>query len=203
MDFGQMAPHGSANFHKYDKPHPVMQYLIARFQARFYRLLKQAAPRTVLEVGCGEGFLLNHIAAQDHALALYGVDISLEAVEYASQHCPSFISFAVASGYELPFPSAAFDLVVCSEVLEHLYNVERAALELQRVARRHVLLSVPWEPYFRLFTALAVRAGLGPEPGHVQFWSGRAFQEFVTGLFPRVVDVQRSFPYQIALCELR
>lgn len=200
MSTAQSAIHVSSNFHKYDKAHPVMRYLIARFQARFYGLLKQTGAHSVLEVGCGEGFLLNYLARQGDGLDLCGVDISLEAVNYASQHGLTRGHFAVASGYELPFASHSFDLVICSEVLEHLTDVEGAVTELQRVTRRYVLLSVPWEPYFRFFTALAVRVGLGPEPGHVQFWSGRAFHSLVTRSFARVVDIRRSFPYQMALC---
>lgn len=194
--------HSSTNFSKYEDPHPVMKRLITRFQARFHCLLEQTAPRTVLEVGCGEGFLMNYIAAQDPTLELCGADISMSAVEYAYRHCISNVTFLAASGYALPFPANSFDLVICSEVLEHLQNVGQAVSELQRVGRRHVLISVPWEPYFRFFTALAVRLGCGPEPGHIRFWSARAFERFVVGSFPHVLNVERSFPYQMALCEL-
>lgn len=196
-----MSPYMSENLAKYDAPHPIMQYLISRFQRRFFGLLKKADPKTVLEVGCGEGFLLNYIAGRDARLRLSGVDLSYAAVHFARDRFALNSGLLVGSVYDLPFRAGVFDLVVCSEVLEHLSDVQCAVAELQRISARHVLISVPLEPYFRFFTDCAVRLRLGENPAHIQFWSSQDFTRFVHESFPIVLAVERCFPYQMALCE--
>ncbi len=66
-----------------------------------------------------------------------------------------------ASVGQLPFPDAAFDLVICTEVLEHLNDtlVLRAAAELQRVASKYILVSVPYEQ--RVWNELSKCANCG------------------------------------------
>ena len=195
-----MSSYMSENFSKYEAPHPVMKRLISRFQRRFFGLLAKMSPHSVLEVGCGEGFLLDYIARRDAGLRLTGVDVSLDAVRFARGHVAVETDLLAGSAYELPFRAAAFDLVVCSEVLEHLDDVERAVSELKRVSARYVLISVPLEPYFQFFTACAVRLGLGVNPAHVQFWTPGDFARFIDRAFPAALAIERCFPYQIALC---
>ena len=198
-----MSSYVSENFLKYEAPHPVMRQLIAQFQRRFFGLIEKVSPHSVLEVGCGEGFLLDYVARRDAGLRLTGVDVSFDAVRFARDQVAADAGLLVGSAYELPFRTAEFDLVVCSEVLEHLDDVQRAVSELKRVSAQHVLISVPLEPYFRFFTGCAVSCGLGPDPGHVQFWTSGAFARLVRKSFPAMLTIERCFPYQIALCACR
>ena len=64
-----------------------------------------------------------------------------------------------SQGYleEMPFGDEQFDLVVASEVLEHLYEPERFLERLCRLSRGPVLLTVPHEPWFRLCNLLRGR----------------------------------------------
>ena len=126
--------------------------------------------------------------------------LSYDAVHFARDHFSTNANLLVGSAYTLPFPANSFDLVVCSEVLEHLDDVRQAVSELTRVSARHVLISVPLEPYFQFFTDCAVRLGLGENPAHVRFWSAREFTAFIHESFPAVLAVERCFPYQMALC---
>ena len=75
-----------------------------------------------------------------------------------------------ASVLALPFAARSFDVVTCLEVLEHLDDPAAAARELARVARRAVVVSVPFEPWFRAGNVLRGNylAHLGNHPEHVQ-----------------------------------
>ena len=71
---------------------------------------------------------------------------SLAEVDQPHRVCASVLS--------LPFAARSFDTVTCLEVLEHLDDPAAAVRELARVARRAVVVSVPFEPYFRIGNVL-------------------------------------------------
>jgi ubiquinone/menaquinone biosynthesis C-methylase UbiE len=172
--------------------------MIACFNAELLALVDQAAPASVLEIGCGEGFVLRYLAERRPGICWAGLDLSAPAIGYARAQCPSSVTLGVGSIYYLPMPPAAFDLVICSEVLEHLADAPAALAELQRVSRSHVLITAPREPYFRILVRLAVWLRLGRDPGHVQFWTGRDFRRMMRQHFPAVTFAASSL-YQLAL----
>jgi len=52
---------------------------------------------------------------------------------------------------KLSFKDKSFDVVMCLEVLEHTENPLKAIDELKRVAKKQIIISVPYEPFFTLF----------------------------------------------------
>jgi ubiquinone/menaquinone biosynthesis C-methylase UbiE len=188
----------SANLVKQTHPNPIFRAILAAFNARLLALADTAAPVSVLEVGCGEGFVLKYLAEQRPLWRLVGCDLSAGAIAYARRQCPTWIELDVADIYRLPIPRAAFDLVICSEVLEHLADVPAALAELKRVSRGHVLITVPHEPYFRVLARLAVWLRLGPDPEHRQFWTAGGFRRLMRTHF-REVSFAYSTQYQLAL----
>jgi SAM-dependent methyltransferase len=95
----------------------------------------------VLDVGCGTGTLA--LAAQRRVGAggaVYGIDASPEMVQRARaksafQGLP--VGFDVATAQALPFPDAAFDVVLCSLAVHHLPRAARhgALAEMRRVLK--------------------------------------------------------------------
>ncbi|MBA4141433.1 MAG: class I SAM-dependent methyltransferase [Nitrosospira sp.] len=92
----------------------------------------------------------------------------------------------------LPFPSKTFDVVFCTEVLEHLPEgvLEHGVRELVRVARKSLIVSVPfqqrvWNEMFKCedcgFT--------GHSMGHLHYFT----EEDITRLFPQYNVVERRF----------
>jgi len=89
----------------------------------------------VLEVGCGDGLIINKVTAPD----TMAVDISVEGLKTVNG--PSL----QCSVTELPFGDGRYELVIASELLEHLPDEEyrQALSEIARVARRFILVTVP------------------------------------------------------------
>ncbi len=82
-------------------------------------------PRSILDVGCGEGSLLAALAAAHPGAALAGVEISENAVALAKRGLPGAdVSALDVSTARL---NKAFDLVVCADVVEHIAD-DQAAL---------------------------------------------------------------------------
>ena len=185
------------HYHKYGGGNPLIRFLTDRFLAAFDGLLAGVAADPavgqVLEVGCGEGEIADRLAARfDQVAALDLPDAGLRR-EWAKRRGVIFVH---GDAGRLPYADASFDLVVAVEVLEHLRDPDRGLEELARVTRRHLLLSVPREPLFRMGNLLTGRhvQDLGNTPGHLNHWSTAGFLRFVSAR-AALVDVRTPFPW--------
>lgn len=187
----------SDNEGKYRSRNPVVRHLVARFLRRVAMLAEARRPRRVLEVGCGEGIVLEYLSGRTRTGWFAGVEVDRDALARARQRCPG-ATLLRGDAYHLPFADATFDLVLCLEVLEHLAEPGRALRELRRVSRAACLVSVPHEPFFRLGNLVRGKnvRRLGDPVDHVQHWSARAFGAFCA----QHLDVRTattSFPWII------
>lgn len=92
---------------------------------------------SVLDVGCGGGFLSEALAKLDYNVT--GIDLSESAIINAKNHAQSQglknINYMVGSALNLPFPDASFDVVVASDVLEHIPDIDKTISEISRVLK--------------------------------------------------------------------
>lgn len=88
--------------------------------------------RRILDVGCGEGILLEKLAARLPGCEITGVDLDPVNIRICRE-----LGLPVVEGgaYGLPFPDGGFDTVLFIEVVEHLSEPERALAEIHRVLR--------------------------------------------------------------------
>jgi len=191
----------SANHHKYTTKNRLYQWHLQTVLNSIYTMLETTAPRTVLDAGCGEGFVAAYLLRRNPQLRITGLDVSEGALAYARAHVDEAVTFRSGSLYKLPFSDNSFDTVLCSEVLEHVDDPDRAVRELKRVTRRHALLTVPYEPYFQKLNMLGQRLGLSPDPGHVNFWTKKGFQAFVRAHFDEATFAWKHL-YQLAVCRI-
>jgi SAM-dependent methyltransferase len=188
---------------KYGAKNPVVRRIVDGFLASFDRCVRSVEARRVLEAGCGEGFLTRRLQGLLPEAAAYGLDSSAAILEIARREFPE-LRLLHGSIYDLPFRDEQFDLVVACEVLEHVEEPERALAEVARCSARHVLLSVPREPVWRVLNVLRGKywGDWGNTPGHLQHWRPREFE----ALARRHLDVQRvlrPFPWTMLLCSKR
>ncbi len=201
----QAVPTGNT-YDKYGSSSPIVRRLMSGFENTLAELFSQAAPESILDVGCGEGVLTERWARELRDKRVLGVDLKDPklATEWAARSRPNlqFRALDVASG--LPFANGEFDLVSATEVLEHVPKPELVVSEMARVARSHLLVSVPREPIWRVLnvTRGAYLRQLGNTPGHVNHWTRRAF----VGLLSRhgeVAEIRSPFPWTMLLVRVR
>ena len=97
--------------------------------------------RIILDVGCGSGFLLNSLKKNNGA-EVFGLDISHKRLLSVKDKVAGCVLIEGASE-ELPVKKGKFDLIVLSEVLEHLNDYTQALRELVDAAKHHVVITVP------------------------------------------------------------
>jgi trans-aconitate methyltransferase len=96
---------------------------------------------SVLDIGCGQGSLLQELCAEFPYIKPYGVDISKSAVELAIQRVPNG-RFCVLDITQQPL-NEKYDLVVCSEVLEHIPDDITTIRNLRQTTGKYLLISAP------------------------------------------------------------
>jgi SAM-dependent methyltransferase len=101
-----------------------------RFQSWFSELATSFSIGPLLEIGCGEGFLLSTFRSETR----FGIDLSFRALMRARQR--SNAECAVARAEELPFPPEAFDVIASVGVMEHFENPDVAIGEICRVLKQ-------------------------------------------------------------------
>lgn len=90
----------------------------------------------LLDVGCASGWFLSAISSRQPQFQCFGVDVYQKAIDYGQKLHPQ-ISFKQADAHKLPFRQKSFDLVICTEVLEHTVNPEKVLKELKRVTKKN------------------------------------------------------------------
>lgn len=192
----------SSNYEKYTNTNPIAGYLNRSFLDALCDLTRKTGAKKILDAGCGEGFVLERLT-KDHKAEFIGVDIEPAALQVAIKKNPA-IEFEHASVYELPFEDKSFDLVILSEVLEHLDDPIKALNEIRRVSSNNVIISVPHEPIWRVGNMARFKylRAFGNTPGHINHWTRRAFVGLISGHF-EINQLRSPFPWTIALCNLR
>ncbi len=91
----------------------------------------------ILDVGCGKGDDLGHICRGRNVIG-YGVDISLDTLRYGLKKFSFQENFLLiqANAESLPFGEDIFDIVMCSEVVEHLLDVNKFLSDSHRILKQ-------------------------------------------------------------------
>jgi 2-polyprenyl-3-methyl-5-hydroxy-6-metoxy-1,4-benzoquinol methylase len=188
-------------FDKYGSKNPVVKRLMSGFHGTLEELWDRAGALSVLDVGCGEGVLTLEWAKQLGDGRVVGIDLDdpkLRA-EWAKRERPN-LEFRAEEATHLSFADGEFDLAAAIEVLEHVPEPEATLAEMARVARSHLLVSVPREPLWRGLNMArgAYWRDLGNTPGHVNHWSKRGFVSLLSR-YGAVEEARSPFPWTMLL----
>lgn len=171
----------------YGSKNPFERYIWRQKLRGVKEMLTSISYGSVLDVGCGDGQLLEVV----DGLADYtGLDISPTQLAYFRSQLDRLRGkrrgkreLVQADAHSLPFPQSSFDLVLACDILEHVLNPERVLREIRRVLKEggYALFSLPNEPLWQLLRLLALRWP-PRSPDHLYFIE----KKDVTRFFPVV-----------------
>jgi 2-polyprenyl-3-methyl-5-hydroxy-6-metoxy-1,4-benzoquinol methylase len=191
-------------YDKYGSTNPVVKRLMAGFESTLDELFTKADPRSLLDVGCGEGVLTHRWAQRLGERRIVGIDLEDPVIqaEWETRRAPN-LEYRVMKAEQLPFADGEFDVASAIEVLEHVPDPAHTVAEMARVASGHLLVSVPREPLWRAVNMArgAYLKDLGNTPGHLNHWSKRAFVELLSR-HGEVVEARSPFPWTMLLVRL-
>ena len=184
---------------KYRAKNPVKRRLIKRFVAKLHELFESGdPPKSVLEIGVGEGFLSGFLSERYPSVEFSGVDLNPQDLELLAKKFPRIRRYC-ANIYDLSALPGGYDLIICAEVLEHVTEPERALDQIIKLGPQRVILTVPHEPWFML-SNLAMGKNitrLGNDIEHVNHFTVGSFRR----LLSRKLELSRvttSYPWILA-----
>ncbi len=144
--------------------------------------------RHALDLGCGDGAVSSAVQAERLTLA----DVSPVALERARARLPEAEAIELDPDAPLPFPDGAFDLVACTETLEHVRDVQLLLSEVRRVLRPGGALAL---------TTPAHRRAAAPDPlsPHIRFFTRRSLRELLGAMGFDVASIRRRSGTLLAL----
>ena len=106
-------------------------------------ILKQVDPsaNTILDAGCGRGYLLQRIKEVYPRKSLFCLDVVNKLDDPSINFTEGYIS-------RMPFADDRFDTVICTHTIEHLLNLQEGIDELVRVTKRQLIIVTPCQRYF-------------------------------------------------------
>jgi 2-polyprenyl-3-methyl-5-hydroxy-6-metoxy-1,4-benzoquinol methylase len=203
-------------YDKYGSSNPVVRRLMDSFERTLDELFTLATPSSVLDVGCGEGVLVQRWAQRLGEGRVVGIDLEEESIQagWAVHAAPNLEYRVMEAGRatrparpeeveNLPFAEGEFELASAIEVLEHVPDPEHTVSEMARCASRHLLVSVPREPLWRMLNMArgAYWPALGNTPGHLNHWSRRSFVAMLSQ-YGEIAEVRSPFPWTMVLVRL-
>lgn len=181
----------------------IGKLLIDNFYSTIHRCISgiEDELQLVFESGCGTGESTSRVLSMlPEQAKLEASDYSQELVDYVSNAIPE-IRTSHQSIYDLQLKDDSVDLAYALEVIEHLDVPEKALLELKRISKKYVLISVPNEPVWRILNMARFKylSDFGNTPGHIQHWSTSGFARLCENLGFTILKKYSPLPWTILL----
>jgi 2-polyprenyl-3-methyl-5-hydroxy-6-metoxy-1,4-benzoquinol methylase len=155
-------------------------------QAALFSMLDKRTNRCILDLGCGNGHLVNYLIKQGYNA--YGTDASENGIAIAKKEYPNRFFVQDLSTDKLPagLQNLPFDTIISTEVIEHLYNPE-GFIDLCKNALQQngeLIISTPYHGYLKnLVLAIFDQWDTHHSPtwhgGHIKFWSRKTLSKLL------------------------
>ncbi|MBU1500356.1 class I SAM-dependent methyltransferase [Patescibacteria group bacterium] len=158
--------------------------------------------KKILDVGCCEGALGKYLKQHKQA-AVFGIDISNQAIKQAQKNLDQAFTLNIETD-NLPFPQKSFDVIICADILEHLFNPLAVLKKLKSFLKNKgiFILSIPNIANIKIRSNLLLgrfdyqKDGIMDE-SHLRFFTCKTSQKLVAdaGLKILALDYSPGFAF--------
>lgn len=189
-------------FDKYGSNNPIVKRLMKGYFDSFGKLLGESGISRggyILEAGCGEGHVAAFMQKKIEGVLIDAFDISEKVIREAEEEY-SGIHFFVHNIYDGQ-GGKQYDLIVCSEVLEHMEQPKNGIRNLMKNGEKFIF-SVPHEPVWRMMNVARGKyiRDFGNTPGHIQHFTKKSFYRMLTECGLEVIQYERPLPWLMVYC---
>jgi len=152
--------------------------------------------KIIVDIGCGEGILMEKIIQRLPDVKVFGIDLSFENVSICKEHGLKVCSGSV---YGLPLDDSSLECVLFIEVIEHLDEPESAIKEINRVLKKDgfLILLFPHDSFFKLARILTFKFREAfYNAGHVRQWTPKEMVGLLESSGFRIVS-KKNIPFYI------
>ena len=191
------------NLQKYQSKNPFVKILLDRFLNEILQMVGTIDVKKVLDLGCGEGFVINKLSKFYSYLEITGVDIDTKALDLARDLNPR-AKFIECDINNFQCEKKSFELVMLIEVLEHMKKPDEILRIVKNITSKYALISIPHEPLFRISNFLRCKNffRFGNDPEHLQNWTKKQFLGLLKNDGFKILKIATPFPWVIVLAEV-
>ncbi|MBN1645142.1 class I SAM-dependent methyltransferase [Candidatus Woesearchaeota archaeon] len=125
----------------YNSKNPLVKFVQRNRLNKIAEFMPASNKLKILDAGCGEGHLIEKLNQKNSQNYYYGIDLTKVAINSAEKRCPRAKIFLMDLT-KLKFKDNFFDIVICSDVLEHIPRYRLAIEELKRVTKKNGFLII-------------------------------------------------------------
>lgn len=144
-------------------------------------ILSKFIPRenlTILDYGCGKGKILSDVRKINRKAVLYGADVSSIARQASKKSVPDAQILEIDENQKVPLKSASCDFILSLDVIEHIYDTDKAYVEFRRLLKRggKLLLSTPYYGLIKNLIIAVIGFDIVYEPTtpHIRFYTKKS-----------------------------
>lgn len=163
----------------YNSKNPLIRFVLHNRLKAILHNLPPGNNLKILDAGCGEGHLLQKIYSKNKNNDYYGIDISTIALKKAKERC-RFAKFKKMNMLKISFPADYFDVVICSDALEHISDYKKAFAELKKTLKNsgYLIITFPNETIWTLCRFLLGRRPV-KLPDHINSFKPSQIRSFI------------------------
>jgi len=168
--------------YSFESKNPFVNWIHNKRHYLTLELIKKENPKKILEIGSGDGYFAEKLFAlkkeNNLKFEVTGIEIAEKRIERSIKKVPEG-KFIQGDVVDLPFKDKSFDLVIASEVLEHIPKYRQAMKEIKRVLSPNgaLIITFPNETNWRLGRLCMLRFPIA-FPDHVNSLKPNEFIEF-------------------------
>lgn len=183
----------------YTSGNPLVKYAHQDRLNTITAQLPDAGPLLVLDAGCGEGHLIERMLEKKQKHHYTGVDVTPVALEKARERCPQ-AEFGLANLAKTAFEDNFFDVITCTEVIEHIFEYQQVISELKRILKPGGMLIMTF-PNEVLWTASRFLLGRRPikVPDHVNSFTPKVMHRQMALELEKQINLPFRLPFALSL----